>query len=170
MTPPQEQRASPGCRDERDGGDRSDPERFRHEFTEVITVERQGEARAVVASSPQRVVMVERGHAREVVFQCPCGCGEIVVINVDRAAGPAWRVRIRGERLTLMPSVWRTTGCESHFVLWENQVCWCRWRSRSVEESEAVESLGEQWPAGLEEELLAEWRSRRAPDPRARGP
>jgi hypothetical protein len=165
MIPPREQPASAGRGDERDAGDRSDPERVRYEFTEVITVERQGEARVVVASSPERIVLVERGHAREVLFQCPCGCGEIVVINVDRAAGPAWRVRIRGERLTLMPSVLRTSGCESHFVLWDNQVCWCRWRSPSAEEQEEVESLGEQWPAGLEEELLAEWRARRARDP-----
>jgi hypothetical protein len=29
--------------------------------------------------------------------------------------------------LTVLPSVWRETGCESHFFLWRHEVDWLEW-------------------------------------------
>jgi hypothetical protein len=68
------------------------------------------------------VVLVERGQPRLLVILCPCGCGEQLPINLDRRAGPAWRL-YRDERgVSLFPSVWRETGCESHFIIWDDQI------------------------------------------------
>src|SRR4051812_45982925 len=71
------------------------------------------------------VVLVERGCLRSAVIKCPCGCGEELVINLDRRVGPAWRL-YRDERgLTLYPSVWRDSGCCTHFILWHDTVFMC---------------------------------------------
>lgn len=123
-------------------------------FSEVVITASQGEARASIAMSPTRLALVQRGPPRSVLFQCPCGCGDTISMNVDPAAGRAWRLRVREGRLTLMPSVWRTTGCRSHFILWDNGVWWCRFADDEDED--------ETWPAEMQAELRAEWRRIRA--------
>lgn len=94
-------------------------------FDTVGVSESQGDARMVVAGRPEHIEVVVRGRPRAVVFQCPCGCGEVLSINVDAAAGRAWSAYWHGDSLSLLPSVWRTSGCQSHFVLWRNDVWWC---------------------------------------------
>ncbi len=57
---------------------------------------------------------------------CPCGCGETIELLVAPEARPRWSLSIdhRG-RPSLLPSVWRRTGCRSHFWLREGRVVWC---------------------------------------------
>lgn len=96
-------------------------------YTRVATVERVGEARGAVAHDPETIVVVRRdGRYRNAVLRCPCGCDDIVVLNLDRGAGsPSWHLRLLDGRLTLVPSVWRTEHCGAHFVLHDNEVWWC---------------------------------------------
>ena len=91
------------------------------------TVERRSEADDLV-TQPGDVVVVERDRLRSVVIACPDGCGERLTVNLDPTLGPAWRL-YRGRRgLTLFPSVWRESGCGSHFIVWGDTVLWCdRW-------------------------------------------
>ena len=72
---------------------------------------------------PGEAVIVERGVPRWLLLKCPCGCGEEIPINVDPRSGKAWRL-YQDNRLgiTLYPSVWRDTGCESHFIVWRGQI------------------------------------------------
>jgi hypothetical protein len=72
---------------------------------------------------PGDAVIVTRGQPRWLLLRCPCGCGDEVPVNLDARSGKAWRI-YRGEEtgLTLFPSVWRDTGCESHFVIWRDQI------------------------------------------------
>lgn len=60
-------------------------------------------------------------------FVCPCGCGEIITLNLLRQAGrPTWRVQIGlGDVATLVPSVWRKVGCKSHFIIRDGETIWC---------------------------------------------
>ena len=74
--------------------------------------------------SPGDLVIVERGLPRALVFSCPCGCGDVVTINLDKRVGKAWHLYRRRNRVTLYPSVWRDSSCESHFVLWSDRVLW----------------------------------------------
>ena len=74
--------------------------------------------------------LVHRGVARMLLMNCPCGCGDVLVINLDSRAGPAWRIYRRGEAISLYPSYWRDTKCESHFILWRNIIYWCDTRHR----------------------------------------
>ena len=45
-------------------------------------------------------------------------------MNLDSRVGDAWRFYNRNGRISLFPSIWLTSGCESHFILWSNQVFW----------------------------------------------
>jgi hypothetical protein len=86
------------------------------------TVSKRGEATAHL-KSPGDAVLIERGRPRLLVLSCPCGCGEDFPINLDSRAGPAWR--LYGNSLTglsLFPSVWRESGCGSHFVIWRDKI------------------------------------------------
>jgi len=110
-----------------------------------------GLGRGVATEDAGCLVLVEREKVRSAVFQCPCGCQEVLIVNLDRGAGNAWRYRLREGRLTLLPSVWRTSGCESHFILWENRVWWCfPWWDDSREAGE--------FPEEADRELAEEWR------------
>jgi Family of unknown function (DUF6527) len=66
--------------------------------------------------------LVERVRPRVLVLVCPCGCGDELSINLDREAGLAWRMFLNGRVLSLFPSIWRETGCESHFIVRKNRI------------------------------------------------
>ena len=76
--------------------------------------------------------LVHRGVPRMVIMKCPCGCGDLLLVNLDRRAGPAWRIYRRGKSISLFPSYWRDTHCESHFILWRNDVFWCDWYDETL--------------------------------------
>ena len=86
------------------------------------TVARLSDASAHI-ELPGDTVLVERGRPRLLMISCPCGCGELFPINLDPRAGPAWRLYSdpRGG-VSLYPSVWRESGCESHYVIWRNRI------------------------------------------------
>src|SRR5438093_7423647 len=82
-----------------------------------------------LVSASGDAAIVERGTPRLLVMRCPCGCGDDLLINLDRRAGPAWRSYVRGNKLTIFPSYWREDACESHFILWSDRIFWCGFRS-----------------------------------------
>ena len=75
--------------------------------------------------APGEAVVVRRGVDRSLTMLCPDGCGETLTINLDRRTGPAWRLYIEGQAVSLYPSVWRDTGCCSHFIVWKSRIYWC---------------------------------------------
>lgn len=78
--------------------------------------------------SPGEAVVVRRGVDRSLTMLCPDGCGEVLTINLDRRTGPAWRLYVEGQAVvSLFPSVWRNTGCCSHFIVWRSRIYWCDW-------------------------------------------
>lgn len=79
------------------------------------------EARKLIVRKGDAVLIV-RGLPRSLVMACPCGCGDQLTINLDSRSGPAWRFVNRGGKVTLYPSVWRESGCKSHFVVWRNEI------------------------------------------------
>ena len=50
------------------------------------------------------------------VFQCPCGCGRIVELNLNKESSPSWALKwhVLGT-ISFSPSIWRKDGCRSHF-------------------------------------------------------
>jgi len=72
---------------------------------------------------PGDAVLVERGSPRWLLMMCPCGCNEVVPINLDARSGPAWECYGKKDKgITIFPSVWRDTGCESHFIIWYGRI------------------------------------------------
>jgi hypothetical protein len=57
---------------------------------------------------------------------CPCGCSDVIQLSLVQDASPSWKIQKRknGE-VTLLPSVWRTVGCRSHFIIYRSRVVWC---------------------------------------------
>lgn len=66
----------------------------------------------------------ENGHLWHVMLVCPCGCGATIALNVLPDASPRWWLYESADGPTLSPSVWRTTGCRSHFILRRGCVIW----------------------------------------------
>jgi hypothetical protein len=87
---------------------------------------------AATLTIPGDAALVCRGVPRMLLLNCPCGCGDILVVNLDKRAGPAWRMYQRGKSLSVFPSYWRDSKCESHFILWRNNIYWCDWEDDSL--------------------------------------
>lgn len=153
---------------ERTGAGRSKRE-LRTAFEEVVIAEGQAAARSLLSERLGRLAVVVRDTPRAALFDCPCGCGDVVVINTDPRTGPAWRIRVDATGATLMPSVWRTTGCRSHFIIWRSSIWWCRFRERedvageqenpaSEEAPRTLAAARDDWPEEMDDELRDEWR------------
>lgn len=71
---------------------------------------------------PGDAVIVDRLGPRWLVLSCPCGCGAEVPVNLDRRAGPAWRIYESPKGTSIYPSVWRDTDCQSHFIIWRDNI------------------------------------------------
>lgn len=69
-----------------------------------------------------------------IAFICPCGCGELINLNLLKDADPCWKYSISKNKISILPSVWRTTGCKSHFYLRKGKIDWAlsyTYRSKS---------------------------------------
>lgn len=70
--------------------------------------------------------VAHEGRPKWVLFKCPCGCGDVVTLSLQRAHMPHWVVRKSpNRRANLQPSVWRDIGCQSHFWIHDGRVYWC---------------------------------------------
>lgn len=77
---------------------------------------------------PQRRLVVARedGELWSAGMNCPCGCGEIIELGLFPEAEQSWTLEMDGHRRpTLLPSVWRRTGCRSHFWMRRGRIYWC---------------------------------------------
>jgi hypothetical protein len=87
-------------------------------------------------------------------MRCPDGCGDTITVNLDPRTTKAWRFYRRHNKISVFPSIWRDTGCKSHFIVWNGAIIWCDIPSTSddivVEELENLKRnvfgvLGLQW-------------------------
>lgn len=59
-------------------------------------------------------------------FECPCGCKTLIHLNLLKDAKPCWKFHIQKKRrINIMPSIWRTKGCKSHFFMRKGKISWC---------------------------------------------
>lgn len=62
------------------------------------------------------------------VFKCPCGCREVIQLNLLKEARPVWRIKFHDDGdVSLYPSVNRQVNCKSHFNITRNSVRWWEW-------------------------------------------
>jgi hypothetical protein len=78
---------------------------------------------------PRRDVVLVRDDDEQdwsIGMRCPCGCGDKIELMVIPEAKPRWSVaRDHRGRVSLHPSVWRQTGCRSHFWVQRGKIKWC---------------------------------------------
>lgn len=83
---------------------------------------------------PRRAYLVATAtHRKWLVFDCPCGNGHRIVLNLDGTRRPVWSVRLStAKALTLHPSVdYRDDRRACHYVLSNGRVAWVGQPSRS---------------------------------------
>jgi uncharacterized protein DUF6527 len=107
-------------------------------------VERRHEADALLESSGDFVI-VKRGVLRSFVIRCPDGCGDTLTINLDPRSEKAWRFYRKRRQVSLFPSIWRDSGCGSHFIVWNHSILWCGryWNDDDVPDDDISPDLGE---------------------------
>lgn len=64
-------------------------------------------------------------HQWLLAFKCPCGCENIVQLNLLEHTFPKWgyKISLMG-KLTIYPSINRMIGCRSHFFIIRGNVKW----------------------------------------------
>jgi hypothetical protein len=72
-------------------------------------------------------IVGEKKNPWVIVFKCPCGCNQNIQLNLLKEANPCWSFRVTTKKeINIRPSVWRTTGCKSHFVVRNSKIDWVR--------------------------------------------
>lgn len=59
-----------------------------------------------------------------IVFKCPCGCNEDIILNTLPDASPKWSYKIKKRKINISPSVHRKKGCKSHFWIRKGKIIW----------------------------------------------
>lgn len=58
-------------------------------------------------------------------FLCPCGCGDVISLNLSKKYRPRWRIKENNDgSASIMPSIRRQEGCRSHFVIYKGRIDW----------------------------------------------
>lgn len=71
--------------------------------------------------------VVSKNNPKWSLFKCPCGCGAVITLSLQPVHRPHWRLmKSASGRPTLHPSIWRDTGCLSHFWVKDGRIYWCR--------------------------------------------
>ena len=67
----------------------------------------------------------ETGHFWSVSMLCPCGCGDMIQLNLLQQVRPCWQVQTHPDQMiSITPSVWRQQGCKSHFWIRHGRIDW----------------------------------------------
>jgi hypothetical protein len=67
------------------------------------------------------------GVTEQAAMMCPCGCNNILHMNLLPDERPCWQVAQHSDgTATLHPSVWRKKDCGSHFWFKRGKVQWVR--------------------------------------------
>jgi hypothetical protein len=71
-------------------------------------------------------IIHNEGYYWQAVMVCPCGCKNILQMNLMEDYNPSWKFIINNKNvITLHPSVNRTVGCSSHFFIRRGKIVWC---------------------------------------------
>lgn len=57
-------------------------------------------------------------------FKCPCGCGDVIALNLMSSFKPHWKIELHHDgTLTVYPSV-DSQNCGSHFWIRQSKIDW----------------------------------------------
>ncbi len=77
--------------------------------------------------SDQCIVVIRSGQlTKHLVFKCPAGCGENLLLSLDSNKNPHWQIQVDWlGRPTLFPSVRHNSSCGGHFWIRKGRILWC---------------------------------------------
>lgn len=91
--------------------------RIRPEYVEDLPEQPQMNTLYIAGEDP---------HYWAAAMRCPCGCGDSIHLNLLEQESPSWQLRMHKDgSVSLLPSVWRTKGCRSHFFVRNGCIEWC---------------------------------------------
>lgn len=65
------------------------------------------------------------GKDRWLHMLCPCGCREVLSVNLMTSHRPYWSILWHSDgTLTVAPSIDKTVGCKSHFFIQRSRIVW----------------------------------------------
>ena len=68
----------------------------------------------------------ENGAVWQTIMVCPCGCNATIQLCCLPDTRPRWEYEIHEDgTISLHPSVWRKTGCRSHYIVRRGNIVWC---------------------------------------------
>lgn len=71
-------------------------------------------------------IVQDDGFLEHVSMLCPCGCSNVLHMNLIPDERPCWNVTEHSDgTVSLHPSIWRKKGCESHFWFRSGRIYWC---------------------------------------------
>ena len=95
----------------------------RVQYPKVVQSEAAPES-AMIEPDTMHLVIVN-GQPRWAMMRCPCGCQDTITLSLQPVHRPHWQAFLsEHHRISLHPSVWRTQGCHSHFVVDDGRIYW----------------------------------------------
>jgi len=75
-------------------------------------------------------IVGEKGYYWLAAFKCPCGCNDLIQLNLLNHASPSWKIiNDNNPKISILPSIDRNVGCKSHFSIKNSRVL--EWRDNS---------------------------------------
>jgi hypothetical protein len=72
-------------------------------------------------------VVGERESPWLIAFNCPCGCHNLIQLNLLKEADPCWNYKVDTKmKINISPSIWRNNGCKSHFYVRNGKIHWVK--------------------------------------------
>lgn len=93
---------------------------------DLKVIDLQGDEVPQTIGKKELIRMIDGGQEWSVAMLCPCGCGDMIEMMLLRSVKPRWDLHVDRGLPTLSPSVWRNTGCRSHFWVRRGRVVWVR--------------------------------------------
>lgn len=69
-------------------------------------------------------VIGKNGYQWYAVMVCPCGCKEKIYLNLLQDSFPCWKLNDVNGIPSISPSIWKTKGCRSHFIINTGKLYW----------------------------------------------
>ncbi len=67
-------------------------------------------------------IVGEKNYHWMAAFICPCGCEEVIKLNLLKKSSPSWKVSFKKDLITIKPSIKRIVGCCKHFLIIKGRV------------------------------------------------
>ncbi|MPL89560.1 hypothetical protein SDC9_35596 [bioreactor metagenome] len=72
-------------------------------------------------------VVGRKKYTKWAYLKCPCGCGDIIMLSLDKINYPSWSVRQdKFGKATISPSIDKLEGCRSHFFIKKGKLIWVK--------------------------------------------